>query len=109
MTTVEQAEAWTTGSLARSCLPSSGSRDHAALAVLLGLNGLRVSEACGTNVESLGFQRRHRTLRILGVTVAPRVAGADEPGSRSRRRSWSCRDMSHMAPPFRHSEARGEA
>src|SRR4051794_24134444 len=27
----------------------------AALAVLLGLNGLRVSEACGTNVEDLGF------------------------------------------------------
>jgi hypothetical protein len=25
-------------------------RDHAALAVLLGLNGLRVSEACGTNI-----------------------------------------------------------
>ena len=29
-------------------------RDHAALAVLLGLNGLRVSEACATNVEDLG-------------------------------------------------------
>jgi site-specific recombinase XerD len=28
-------------------------RDHAALAVLLGLNGLRVSEACGTNIEDL--------------------------------------------------------
>ena len=41
-------------------------RDHAALAVLLGLNGLRVSEACGTNIEHLGFQRGHRTLRILG-------------------------------------------
>jgi len=26
-------------------------REHAALAVLLGLNGLRVSEACGTNIE----------------------------------------------------------
>jgi integrase len=32
-------------------------RDHAALAVLLGLNGLRVSEACATNVEDLGFER----------------------------------------------------
>jgi integrase/recombinase XerD len=28
---------------------------HAALAVLLGLKGLRVSEACGANVEDLGF------------------------------------------------------
>ena len=29
-------------------------RDHAALSVLLGLNGLRVSEACATNIENLG-------------------------------------------------------
>ena len=28
-------------------------RDHAALAVLLGLNGLRVSEACATNIEDV--------------------------------------------------------
>ena len=44
---------------------------HAALAVLLGLNGLRVSEACGTNVEDLGFQRGHLTLRILGKGNKP--------------------------------------
>jgi integrase/recombinase XerD len=41
-------------------------RDHSALAVLLGLNGLRVSEACATNVEDLGLERGHRTLRIVG-------------------------------------------
>src|SRR5918995_5270577 len=35
-------------------------RAHAALAVLLGLNGLRVSEACSTRVEDLAFQRGHR-------------------------------------------------
>ncbi len=34
--------------------------DHAALAVLLGLNGLRVSEACATNIEDLGIERGHR-------------------------------------------------
>lgn len=45
---------------------SSGRQDHAALAVLLGLNGLRVSEACGTNVEDLAYARGHRTLRIRG-------------------------------------------
>jgi hypothetical protein len=39
---------------------------HAALAVLLGLNGLRVSDACTTNIEDLGFERGHRTLRIIG-------------------------------------------
>jgi integrase/recombinase XerD len=54
---------------------------HAALAVLLGLNGLRVSEACGTDVEHLGFERGHRTLRILGkgnkpatIPLVPRTA-----------------------------------
>ncbi len=39
---------------------------HAALAVLLGLNGLRVSEACATNIEDLGFERGHRTLTSVG-------------------------------------------
>jgi integrase len=46
-------------------------RDHAALTVLLGLNGLRVSEACGTNIEDLALQRGHRTLRILGKGNKP--------------------------------------
>jgi integrase/recombinase XerD len=46
-------------------------RDHAALAVLLGLNGLRVSEACATNIEDLGSERGHRTLGILGKGTKP--------------------------------------
>jgi site-specific recombinase XerD len=46
---------------------------HAALAVLLGLNGLRVSEACSANVENLGFERGHRTLRIVGKGDKPAV------------------------------------
>jgi integrase/recombinase XerD len=56
-------------------------RDHAALAVLLGLNGLRVSEACSTNVEDLGFERGHRVLAIVGkgnkpakIPLVPRTA-----------------------------------
>jgi integrase/recombinase XerD len=48
-------------------------QDHAALAVLLGLNGLRVSEACGTNIEDIAFDRGHRTLRILGKGSKPAV------------------------------------
>jgi integrase/recombinase XerD len=55
--------------------------DHAAPAALLGLNGLRVSEACATDVEDLGFDRGHRTLRIIGkgnkpavIPLVPRVA-----------------------------------
>jgi integrase/recombinase XerD len=49
--------------------------------MLLGLNGLRVSEACATNVEDLGFDRGHRTLRIIRkgnkpavIPLVPRVA-----------------------------------
>jgi integrase/recombinase XerD len=45
--------------------------DHAALAVLLGLNGLRVTEACETNIEDLGIERGHRTLRIMGKGAKP--------------------------------------
>ena len=48
-------------------------KDHAALAFLLGPNGLRVSEACGTNVEDLALAHGHRTLRILGKGNKPAV------------------------------------
>lgn len=48
-------------------------RAHSALAVLLGLNGLRVSEACDANIEDLGLDRGHRTLRILGKGAKPAV------------------------------------
>ena len=44
-----------------------------ALAVLLGLNGLRVSEARGANIEDLAIQRGHRTLAILGKGNKPAV------------------------------------
>ena len=46
---------------------------HAALAVLLGLNGLRVSEACSADIENLGSERGHRTLRIVGKGNKPAV------------------------------------
>jgi site-specific recombinase XerD len=48
-------------------------RNRAALAVLLGLNGLRVSEACGTNIEDLAFTQGHRTLRIMGKGSKPAI------------------------------------
>lgn len=38
-------------------------RDH-ALACLLGLNGLRVSEACNVDIDNLGFERGHHTLLV---------------------------------------------
>ena len=39
---------------------------HAALAALLGLNGLRASEACESNIEEMALERGHRVLRIVG-------------------------------------------
>ncbi len=54
-----------------------------ALVLLLGLNGLRVSEALGANVEDLTTERGHRVLRIkrkggktATVPLAPRTAQA---------------------------------
>jgi site-specific recombinase XerD len=47
--------------------------DHAALAVLLALNGIRVTEACETKIENMGLERSHRTLRIMGKGSKPAV------------------------------------
>lgn len=58
----------------------AGGRDH-ALACLLALNGLRVSEALGADIEDLGLERGHRTLtvrrkggKVVTVPLAPRTA-----------------------------------
>ena len=60
----------------------SSPRDH-ALVSLLALNGLRVSEAIGANIEAIGLERGHRTLTVLRkggklvtMPLAPRVARA---------------------------------
>lgn len=54
-----------------------------ALICLLGLNGLRVSEACSAQITDLATQRGHRTLDIIGkgskaalLPLAPRTARA---------------------------------
>ena len=39
-------------------------RDHALIS-LLALNGLRISEALGADIESMGMDRGHRTLAIV--------------------------------------------
>ena len=56
--------------------------DH-ALASLLGLNGLRISEALGANIEDLSLERGHRTLLVhrkggktVTIPLAPRTAPA---------------------------------
>ena len=60
----------------------SGGNDH-VLACLLGLNALRVSEACGADLDDLAVAGGHRTLRIIGkgaqpalIPLAPRTARA---------------------------------
>jgi site-specific recombinase XerC len=72
-------------------------RPQAALAVLLGLNGLRVSEACATNVEDLGFERGHRTLHIIGkgnkpatIPLVPRTARTIDLAVGERHEGRSC-------------------
>ncbi|MCP4968145.1 MAG: tyrosine-type recombinase/integrase [bacterium] len=57
-------------------------RDH-ALACLLALNGLRISEALNADIEHLGLERGHRTLvitrkggKIVTIPLAPRTARA---------------------------------
>jgi len=61
---------------------ADGPRTH-ALVLLLGLNGLRVSEAVGASLEDLGTERGHRVLKIVRkggkrqtVPLAPKVADA---------------------------------
>jgi site-specific recombinase XerD len=54
-----------------------------ALVSLMALNGLRVSEACGADIEALALERGHRTLAVLRkgakvvtIPLAPRTARA---------------------------------
>ena len=54
-----------------------------ALISLLALNGLRVSEATGANIEALGVERGHRILiitrkggKMATIPLAPRTARA---------------------------------
>ena len=67
-----QRWAWTAWSSAPSSPRAQrpGVTDH-ALACLLGLLGLRVSEACNINIEDLGLERGHRTLYIIGKGNKP--------------------------------------
>jgi len=60
----------------------AGARDHALIS-LLALNGLRVSEAIGADIDQLGLERGHRTLVIhrkggktVTIPLAPRTARA---------------------------------
>jgi integrase len=60
-----------------------GSATEHALISLLALNGLRVSEATGADIEAMGLDRGHRTLtitrkggKVVTIPLAPRTARA---------------------------------
>ena len=60
-----------------------GAPGEHALISLLALNGLRVSEAVGADIDALGIERGHRTLvitrkggKVVTVPLAPRTARA---------------------------------
>ena len=60
-----------------------GAAAEHALISLLALNGLRVSEATGADIQALGVERGHRTLtitrkggKIVTIPLAPRTARA---------------------------------
>jgi integrase len=83
-TTNRTPPAWTaTRSAPFSSQPDSADRRTHALLSLLALNGLRVSEAIGADIEQLGLERGHRTLtihrkggKIVTIPLAPRTARA---------------------------------
>jgi hypothetical protein len=59
-----------------------------ALISLLALNGLRVSEATGADIEQLGLERGHRTMtitrkggKVVTIPLAPRTARAIDSGT----------------------------
>jgi integrase/recombinase XerD len=60
-----------------------GSPNEHALMSLLAINGLRISEALGADIDKLGLERGHRTLTVLRkggklvtIPLAPRTARA---------------------------------
>ena len=64
--------------------------DH-ALACVLGLLGLRITEACNINIEDLSTERGHRTVTVLGkgaklavIPLPPRVARAMDAAAGDR-------------------------
>ena len=50
--------------VSRFLITSEYNPTYHAMCCLLALNGLRISEACGANVEDLGVERGHRTLTV---------------------------------------------
>ena len=83
---------------------AAGPVDH-ALACLLGLLGLRVSEACAVDIEHLGTERGHRTATVVGkgskvalIPLPPRVARAIDTAVAERQHGPGARLTLWAAP-----------
>jgi integrase/recombinase XerD len=63
-------------------------RDHALIS-LLALNGLRISEALGADIESIGMDRGHRTMAI--VRKGGNTSRSPSPHEQAGR--WTCTSM----------------
>jgi integrase/recombinase XerD len=88
-----------------------GRPNEYALVCLLGLNGLRVSEACAARIESLSNQRGHRCIQIIGkgdksalIPMSPRTARAIDLAIGTRSSGTIVLD-SRGKPCARHSAA----
>jgi integrase len=86
------------------------SAEHALIS-LLALNGLRVSEATGVDIEAPGMERGHRTLvitrkggKIVTVPLAPRTARAIDLAVGER-----CEGPIFLAPDGRRLDRHGAA
>ena len=82
-----------------------------ALISLLALNGLRVSEATGADIEAMGIERGHRTLvvtrkggKVVTVPLAPRTARAIDLALGER-----CAGPVFLAPDGRRLDRHGAA
>ncbi len=90
----------------------SGGRDH-ALASLLALNGLRISEALGADIDKLEVNRGHRTVFIqrkghktATIPLAPRTARALDLYIGERESGPIFLNDEGTARPDRHASAR---
>ena len=84
-----------------------------ALVSLLALNGLRVSEATGADIEQLGLERGHRTMtitrkggKVVTIPLAPRTARAIDlaVGERTERASVPGRGRPPAGPAWRRAD-----
>ena len=89
-----------------------------ALISLLALNGLRVSEATGADIEHLDLKRGHRTLtitrnggKVVTIPLEPHTAPGDRPGhrrahrrtgvpGRGRRGGWTRTPLTSSPPTY---------